>query len=332
MRLLYLVIALLFLGCGAQKEVVVATPKPLPQWYTQPPQNSATTLYGVGEGINQKAAIDDALSGMLSVLGVKISSTFESQTVEHQGRQESFDKRVEHNIKSERATLHVSEYKVVEGVQYGYRRYIVLIQSDRKKLFEGMKSALDEQYASYNQHHNALKNSNALEQLAFELSALENFKNLDDTLLAMQTLNNTFNENYYRKRYGSIVICKEDLLANITFNVHANIQDFAAPIEKGLSAKGLHVKRNALLSIEIKAQINQTQSYGFTLARTTFDIKTRDASGRIVASNTFNITGQSTQGFAIAKQNVAMRLEQKVASEGVERVLGFGFELKRDGA
>jgi hypothetical protein len=75
-------------------------------------------------------------------------------------------------------------------------------------------------------------------------------------------------------------------------------------------------------NITITSKIEKANAYGFTLARSAISINVKDHRGVIVGSNKLNIIGQSTQGYAIAKENVAIKLQAMVEKEGIEKVLG----------
>jgi hypothetical protein len=64
---------------------------------------------------------------------------------------------------------------------------------------------------------------------------------------------------------------------------------------------------------------------GFDLARTAISVTTQDHLGTTIGSNKLNITGQSTQGYDVAEENVAIKLKRLIDKEGIETVLGLAF-------
>ena len=75
-------------------------------------------------------------------------------------------------------------------------------------------------------------------------------------------------------------------------------------------------------NIMIKSDIQRASSYGFTLARSAISITIKDSSGAVIGSNKLNITGQSSQDFGIAKENIALKLNALIEKEGIAKVIG----------
>ncbi|CAI6144117.1 MAG: hypothetical protein SPLUMA2_SPLUMAMAG2_00111 [uncultured Sulfurimonas sp.] len=98
-----------------------------------------------------------------------------------------------------------------------------------------------------------------------------------------------------------------------------------SPLSKGLSAKRLKLKQakgTSHFNIYVNTRIEEAKAYGFWLARSEISIKTKDYQGVIVGSNSLQIIGQSSQSFAIAKQNIAFKLSTLIQNEGIAKVLG----------
>ena len=80
---------LLFLnGCSGSQptpSAQLSAKKELPSWYLNPPKDTITSIYGVAVGENRDDAIKLALTDMISKLGIKIESAYESTTKEEYG-------------------------------------------------------------------------------------------------------------------------------------------------------------------------------------------------------------------------------------------------------
>ncbi len=319
----------LLTGCAAPKEKVVAEPVALPSWYMQPPASNATTLYGTGEGANRQAAIDDALTNMIATFGVSVSSRFEVHTIEYQGRNDSFDKQVAQHTSSEVKKIRISDYEVTDIRELGYKRIIVQVQANKKRLLAGMIATADQQLRQYEFAMKRSRTNDELKQLAIVLDALKALQDLPDTLLVMNALDSTADTKALLQRYEQFLDQKKSLLQRIGFALHSDLATLKAPVSKGLSEHAFHMTSNASAQFDIwiHATMNRAESHGFTLARTTLVFETKDHQGTIVASNTLQLTGQSSQGYDIALQNVVERLNERIASEGIENILGWPFRL-----
>ncbi len=76
--------------------------------------------------------------------------------------------------------------------------------------------------------------------------------------------------------------------------------------------------------IYIKVKIQKANAYGFSLARSEISFVIKDYKGEVLASNVIHLTGQSSQGYAIAKQNLVKRLKKRIQKEGISKLLNIG--------
>ncbi len=323
-------IALSFYGCGAEKGPTVTAPKPLPSWYTDPPQSNDHFLYEVAEGVDKKEAIANALDLMVSTLSITVSSEYTSQTTVRSGAIESSQHDVDNTVATSVKAIRISNYTVVESTEQGFRRHLVLIKSDKARLFESLKKEFDEKLTRLESQENNLQTKNVIEKLRFYKQANNGLIATGQTLNVMNVLNRNFDSAPYLTAASHYKNSYDDLRAKITFGFDANgdAVNLIEPIKAGLSAKGLLVQQqndDYHLRITILAKVDTAQSMGFDLARTAISLSTLDHTGTTIGSNKLNITGQSTQGYAIAKENVAIKFNRLIEKEGIESVLGLSF-------
>lgn len=321
------VILLLFSGCGSDKKVVVAKPKMIPSWYSHPTLSDENDLYAVGEGENQKEAIAEALSFMVSTLSVSISSSFDAEVTVREGSIESSDTHYVSKTSTEVKEIRISSYELLQSKSLGFKHYGVLVKSNKRKLFLSMKREIEQNFFIIEQEEKKLKNADAITRLAFYKEKKKSLQNLPNTLIVMNVLNSDFYGDEYIRKTQEISSSYQEIIQNISFSITSNsdASNLKSPIAKGLSSKHLKLNNsssNMHFSIYIFSNIEKAESYGFTLARSEISIVTKDYRGVVVGSNAINIVGQSSQGFAIAKQNVSYRLNVKIQKEGIAKVLG----------
>ena len=314
-------------ACGSQKRVVVAKKKEIPSWYQTPPTSTQSTLYGVGVGKDKTEAISDALTQMISTLSVEVSSTYSSKTVARDGSVESFDGTYTKEMQSVVKPIRISNYKVLEAKNLGYKNYAVLVSSNTNELYKSMLQEINQDFEIFFNKEKSIKKQNALQQLAFYKKSKLTFQLLPNKLLILKQLKSDFNPSPYLEAYNEIESKYEQLHSHISFKISANSNaiNLKTPIAKALSAKEFKISsRNTQESfrIYISAQINKANSYGFTLARATINITTKDYKGSVIGSNRLDIVGQSSQSYAIAKENIALKLSMLIEKEGIEKVLG----------
>ncbi len=328
MRYILLVLTLmLVVGCGAQKRVVVAKEDKLPSWYIHPPKSTATDLYALGEGKSQKEAVAEALTAMVATLSVSVSSSFHANTVVKEGRVNSVDATYNNDVQSDVQKIRISNYSIAHSKALGFKRYAVLVKSNKKKLLIAMKKELDQKFFTISQEENSLSRVDALKQLAYYKRKKESFKSIQNKLLVMNSLDENFDASEYIRKTQIISSKYQSLAQNIRFSLTANNAGnyLIASFSKGLSQKHFSIKKGRgkfHFTIFINAKIEKANAYGFTLARTEIKIVTKDYRGTIIGSNVLNITGQSSQGFAIAKQSVIIKLNAMIQKEGIDKILG----------
>jgi len=321
------VFAFSFVSCGSQKQVVVSEPKQHPSWYTNPPVSNDTELYAVGDGKDKQEAITNALSQMVSTLSVSIASTYSAKTVVKEGRVNSSDALYVSDTQSDVQKIRISNYELLQAESFGFKKYAVLIKSNKQKLFLSMKQETEQNFAFISQKEQALKSANALKRLSFYRETKASLANLPNTLIVMSVLRPSFDASAYLTQMQEINTKYEALLREISFSITSDphATNLKAPISKGLSAKKFKIndaKTRENFTVYITSKIEQATSYGFTLARSDVNIITKDNSGTIIGSNTLNIIGQSSQGFSVAKQNVAFKLNALIEKEGIGKIMG----------
>ena len=320
--------SLLFLsGCASQKRVVVAEKKGIPSWYEHPPKSSASELYAVGSGRDKQTAITNALTHMVSTLSVSVSSKFSAKTVVKEGSINSSSGVYTDESTSEVKNIRISNYELLESQSLGFKNYAVLVKSNKKKLFNSMKKEIEQNFEIIEQERKSVADLNMMKHLTFYKKSKESLSSLPNTLLIMNELNAAFDGAKYLSDAQAINTEYANLLSSITFSLKSDsdAKNLMAPIAKGISAKKLKIANSSgkkHFDIMIKSNIQRASSYGFTLARCTISITIKDSSGAVIGSNSLNITGQSSQGFGVAKENVAIKLNALIEKEGIAKVIG----------
>lgn len=322
-----LLLLLGFSGCGSEKRVISVAAKSYPAWYTNPPRSNDRELYALGEGKNKQEAIANGLSEMISTLSVSISSEFYAKRVVKEGQINSSNAEYTSEVQSRVKEIRISNYKVLNAESLGFKKYAVLVSSNKKKLFESMKQEIEQEFTIIKESEKSTLLANALKQLKFYKKAKESLSTLPNRLLVMRSLESSFSGEEYLALMQDIEAKYTKIAATITFWVTSDrgVETIREPIAKALSAKRFKLSQNSSKShftTLIKTDIEQASSYGFTLARATLFITTKDAKGVVIGSNSIPLIGQSTQGYAVAKQNLVSKLSSLIEKEGIAKVLG----------
>ena len=191
----------------------------------------------------------------------------------------------------------------------------------------GMKKELQQKFSVINKKLFNIQNKNAISQMLVYKEIKKDSALLPNKLLIMSELESTYNGSAYLDKYNAINARYEQLASTISFFIRGdrNSQNLKAPIAKGISAAKFKIAKGntkEYFNITITSNTEKAEAYGFTLARSAITITVKDYRNTIIGSNKLNITGQSTQGYNIAKENVAVKLDQMITKEGIAKVLG----------
>ncbi len=322
-------LSLLFLtGCGAKKEVEAVQKKAPPSWYVNPPKTTASALYALGEGENREEAVKNALNMMASTLSVSISSQFDSKKVVQEGLVNTHQSTVVSSTQSDVKNIRISSYELMESYKLGFNNYIVLIRSDKQKLFESLKHELQQKFALADSHIDSLSSHNAIKRLSGYKKVKREIKDVPDTIVVMNVLDGSFKGKEYIEKIDIINSSYEKLLSSISVEIECDSDSkvLEASIKEGFAANGVEInnsKGSTHFIVRIDVDVEQKDSsFGFALARFAIDISVKDHKGSIVASNKLNIVGYSTQGYEVAKEDVAIKLDEMIKNEGIGKITG----------
>lgn len=322
-----LFLSLLFSGCTAKKEPDPLGQKSYPSWYIDPPKTTASTLYALGEGENRDEAVKNALNMMASTLSVSISSQYDSKKVVQEGLINTHHSTVLSATQSDVKKIRIGSYELVESHKLGFKNHIVLISSDKEKLFDSLKNELDQKFTLVDSQMASLALHHALYRLGGYKIVKEDIKDIPDTLVVMNVLNGSYDGSEYLQKIERVNSLYEKLLSGISVEIECDNDSkvLEASIREGFSFKGVRIKKEsgeAHFIIRVSSGVKEASSFGFAIACFAIDISVEDFKGTIVASNKLNIDGHSTQGYAVAKENAAIKLGEMIKKEGIYKITG----------
>lgn len=313
-------------GCISQKRAVVNN-KELPAWYENPMTSTNSALYAVSQGDTKATAVNRALNEILARLSVSISSEFNTKTEVTRGSTETYNVSSSNEIKARINEIRISNYEIVNANDFGFERYLVQVKVDKRKLFFSLKNELEQKFTIIENEKTEVQKYNAIKQISTYKRALESLDYINNTLMVMNSLDSNFDDSLLLKKISAVQNRYDSLLSKISFSINSNkdAKNLKSTISKGLSAKNYKVNNSFgknHFNIYLSSNTRKASSYGFDLARSAISITVKDYKGNIVGSNKLNITGQSTQGYKIAKENVAVKLNAMVKTNGIAKTIG----------
>ena len=304
----------------------------VPKWYTTPPNNNGVFLYGTGAGYSKDDAINSALDNMVSRLSISIQSTYKNKTRVESGEFNSYYKKSEKNIKSEVAKIRVSNYDVSKSYTADDGTIYMLVRSNKDKFFNSLKKELDIKIKKAKDNIALNSNANVLKRYSFYKAAVKNLSSIVPNLLVLNVLNEDFNDKKYLNTIAKLNKDFENLKKSISFYIVAdkNSLKLVEPIRVALTNAHLKVVRkkpnskNGLI-IVINSRVKNTKTMGMQVAKFAVDIKISEISGNIIGGNKLSLKGISAQGFELATEDAAKRLQKIIQKKGIGKILGVDF-------
>jgi len=316
---LILITALLFIGCGGSQPEVVK----YPSWYLNPPRNSDSSLYGIGEGRDLATAKASALSSVSASLSVTVSSELkQSQSSQTRNGQESTYRSAISSLKAEVKEMEFSEYKIINNQQIS-SKFIILVEVSRQHLFNDQRNKLQRYSKELQDRQDNIKKSPLLTQVHLYEKSVQKTDKLKSLALLSKTINRSFDLSPYLEQIKKIKDSKLNALNKVRVSIHTTdeAEVFKDAIKEGLNRAGIkYVSSGANTDIYLKSSFLTDEVYGYKMAKANLSISTK-SQNKTIASNTLKLSGKSRYDYQKAKLNAAQILRKKITTEGLFIIL-----------
>jgi len=273
----------LLIGCS-QKQVAIE-PKPIPNWYLNPPKSNERFVYVTGGGINKRAAILNALSNFISRYSVTISSNFESKAQDFGGG--LANKNSIYNIKATVKKFEVSNYDVIKAERYKFDQFLVLVRVDVNKLYKDLENKLNNRFKKYKDKYRVILNKNTLKQLIEIKELYSQLKKEEDYIYVLKLMNSNFNEKKYLSFINEVKRKLESLKNSVYVEVLSNNKIIAEDIKRYLTNKSIKIGKS---NIKIIVNVKKRKSSSFVnliVYEIYINVKYKNS---IIGSNYFKVT------------------------------------------
>jgi PIN domain nuclease of toxin-antitoxin system len=329
----FIVIVLVFNACSSTQPVATKETPVLPHWYLNPPGNSEAYLYGVGEGNDMDEARKKALETMVSQLGVSISSKYESSLKVHKKYTEYFTKETSFELTSEVAKIRISNHEVVESKKLSYKRFIVLVRSNRLQFFQPLQKEVQHKLKIIQTESETIRHSDVLSRYAFYDKSLQGLNGMFSTVLVISAIEDNYDDRAYFDTVDKLKTQYQSLKEKITFSLQCDGNSQAFKEEISVALKNRHYRITAgrsdvgNITIVLHSTTNYVRAHGFDIARTVLAIEVKDNKGKAIGGNRINLIAQATQGKNVALDNTAKKLKKLIQNQGIGKIIGLGVEL-----
>jgi len=314
-------VAFFFIGCGGTAKPEVIS---YPSWYLNPPQNTSSYLYGVGEGSSITLAKASALSSVSESLSLTVSSELKKseQSIRDNGVESTYTS-VATSLRAEAKEMEFSDYSIVQNQQIG-TKIILVVKVSRQRLFTDQKAKL-ELYSSAlkAQVKSISKNATFKQAYLYQERAVKQHK-LKSLALLTQTINPSFEINPYILQSREVGNASQNALNKIRVIIKGSAEGmvYIDAVKEGLNKAGIEtVTHNANAELYIKNSFQTDTLYGFKIAKATLTLSIKQ-NKKTISSNTIILSGKSQYSYEKAKSNSAQLLRNKIKQDSIFTILG----------
>ncbi|MEA2110911.1 MAG: LPP20 family lipoprotein [Campylobacterota bacterium] len=316
---LTLLLTLLISGC-------IGTTKPkIESWYYTPPRDTATTLYGVGDGASFKSAKVDALASISSNLSVTLQSNYEKsdQAVRSDGSERTLQE-IRHTIKTQAKKISFSKVDIIKE-QVIEKRVYLLVSVNRARLYAEHQRKLDAQMQKIERDITASQSLSSLERFI----ALKQFHDTSSTLIATVAVLRAINSRRDLSNYENTIAKYEKayLKSKSSLKLHVKSsresQMFKLALQKSLMNMGVKlVQDGADGVVELKFNSKKERLMGYNIEKCFLHVKLSNSQKSIIASKDYVVVGKSKIDFSQSHHNCVTKFSTRIDNEGLFESLG----------
>jgi len=320
-----LTLAVLFAGCSHKPKPLNQKPVSLPSWFLNPPSSSGRYMYATAIGRDKKNAINNALSSIISTLGIRIKSSYSSKIKEHNYYT---DTKITNNVETKTSSVNINNFILIKATQTSYEHIAVLVRVDKTKFVNGLISHLNYQKKNIDMRYNALNKENVLERYNTLVGLIKSVKQMQRTLSIVNELSRYATVKFDRLSYlTDIVRVKQRYISqksSLNFFVTASRPAYGEVLKNFIASKGFNVSDSKTKdSISIKISLSYTlynNSY-MNIAVVRVLIKAYENSLHVGGrSYTFKerYFGSTTKAYQAALYDFAKALQTKTISKALD--------------
>jgi len=313
--ILYGIVLFIIIGCTGDQQNYAA-----PQWYLNNPQNTATMLYGEGEGYVKQESINNALSSMSSKLIVSVKSTINTTTTANSDQY--YLKETTKNIEVQAKKIEFSNAKIAKIQQVGGSIYVIM-KVDRVELFNINFRKFKTQHKFIQDRYRTISSRSKMQQIK-NLTALKPMLLQASTdALLLNAINQSFKFERYYDIYQQYIEKIDKLKASLVIKVISNHDRkfFKDSLVSALNANNYTVSNyNYDITINITNKIRYSRAMGWDIAKVATTVSSRSAT-KVLSTKILNTVGRSSSSRDNALNDASRSFEAKIEKIGIDRLL-----------
>ncbi len=305
--IIFFILGMFLTGCmGVGKKAKVIYPK----WFNSVPSDNSY-FYGMGNGKNEKEAVNVALSSIASKISIEISSTFESEV---QSSTTSYSSSSRKNINSRVSNIKFNNYKILKQEMSGDMVF-VLLKVDKMKLTSSMRERIMMKMDSFdgkiaNFTGSSFQKLKVLKKVSLEVGNLEKDFLITDTIIAQG------DKNTQLSRLHNYVNIYQDFKNRTTFCIKNSQQsrEYGKALANIITQKGYNVVPSPTkdsIVIYLNVTEHRIKALGKSIIKSNINLKLVD--GNLLNDNfSFESAGSSVRSYETAKELSIKNFEKKI--------------------
>ena len=311
-----------FSGCVGGMNISSKQDNTIPKWYLNTPSNTAVYLYGEGEGNSIKEAKNNALNAMASRLIVSVESSIQTvTTVSHSTKKNSYSKDITKDLKVEVQKIKFTNAKVKQISENSGKVY-VLMQVDRKQLFQNNKKEFDILDNRVTTQYNSSKSLSKLEQIGVLETLYPYILKAKQKAVVLNAIDNSFDHSVYISKYDSYIDKINQLKDSATINVTTNLHEkyFADAFIDLLNQNHYKISSKSDITIKLTNKVKYSKARGWNIAKVSTTISVI-SSNKIISNRVITTVGQSSTSKESALESASKRFIKKIKKLTLDKVI-----------
>ena len=311
--------ALALTSCVAEKKSASNTPT----WYISPKQNNAETLYGVAAGYSLEDSTKSALADAASRLMVSISS--ESSLIREENKV-STNEETRQQIKQNIEKIDFTNFKVSRSEKLA-SQFFVEVEIKRAPFVSEQKEKVTFLERQISDLAISLDGANPIQKRATLTKLIDLCKQVELSSRILNGAGANIDLKEKLSRLASFQNQFNKLNSNVEFYFEINSpKEIASVIRSALNKEKIKISKERSsgsnqIIIMIKSSSRSNNIYGSYLTKLHIDFSNL-SSGKTIASNSIEITGNSSINQQESYAAAVNSLEEKIAKDGILTVIG----------
>lgn len=328
---------LLLSGCASEPRIADSKLSPWPQWYINPPQNSATQLFGTGTADERQAAEKQALGNLIERLSVSIKSTWTRASTSYRDSREYTQTEIKDHLSSRSLELQLPNYQVLENEQLADRSRVVMVSVSTSDLLGVLQQEYEDLLWEVRRHTDQSQNLDPISRwLALRHSA-ERINRFAEKNGIREHLSRQIGQLSEEQgmTYGDHRVAIAEALADVEKRLRVRLvidqqsEQFRDVVTQALLAAGIQIASATdptAQVLRVTSDISTREIAGIVIATAGVQLRFMGRKQQLVRAQTINLKAASSVDPDLAVKNLTDSLQRYFAERKLPQALGLNYQ------